>query len=185
MSDEKLTKPVPGADWNGWILLFCNLESGIGLISVCLPSLRQLAHHYLDNSRNASSTKSRQHSLAPNVCAGGSPSGREFGGQKGLPDGCGDMVLLSPSERAAGADDREWAGSARSMTWRARVTSRRRRRSAWRLVGGVLSADSWLSFEGSHVGGSLAQRKGDSPCKCNAAWLHAPRRKGSGSSLHT
>ncbi|CAM1502609.1 Fc.00g073850.m01.CDS01 [Cosmosporella sp. VM-42] len=40
--------------WNGHISIWCQLESGIGIIAASLPSLRKLFNNYFDRSRNAS-----------------------------------------------------------------------------------------------------------------------------------
>ncbi|KAN0103419.1 GPCR, PTH11-type [Hyaloscypha variabilis] len=47
--------------WNGYISLWCQLESGIGLIAACLPALRKLFTRYFENSRNGSNAKSKQY----------------------------------------------------------------------------------------------------------------------------
>ncbi|KAL7814936.1 hypothetical protein V8C44DRAFT_324875 [Trichoderma aethiopicum] len=44
--------------WNGYITLWCLLESGIALIAACLPALRILVRKYVDSSKNGSSGKS-------------------------------------------------------------------------------------------------------------------------------
>ncbi|KAI0595172.1 GPCR, PTH11-type [Biscogniauxia sp. FL1348] len=44
--------------WNGHIILWCELESGIGLIAACLPALRLLARQYFE-SRNGSNAQSK------------------------------------------------------------------------------------------------------------------------------
>ncbi|PMD43744.1 GPCR, PTH11-type [Hyaloscypha variabilis F] len=47
--------------WNGYISLWCQLESGIGLIAACLPALRKLFTRYFESSRNGSNAKSKQY----------------------------------------------------------------------------------------------------------------------------
>ncbi|KAI1498320.1 GPCR, PTH11-type [Biscogniauxia marginata] len=44
--------------WNGHIILWCLLESGIGLTAACLPALRLLARQYLQ-SRDGSNAQSK------------------------------------------------------------------------------------------------------------------------------
>ncbi|KAI5918710.1 GPCR, PTH11-type [Camillea tinctor] len=44
--------------WNGHIMLWCELESGIGLTAACLPALRLLARQYFE-TRNGSNAQSK------------------------------------------------------------------------------------------------------------------------------
>ncbi|KAF4625250.1 hypothetical protein G7Y89_g12921 [Cudoniella acicularis] len=73
--------------WNGYISIWCQLESGIGLIAACLPALRVLFRKYFDGTRDGSGSRSKQHP----------PSDiRNFGGsQLSTP-----MDALSPTGKA-------------------------------------------------------------------------------------
>ncbi|KAK6080936.1 hypothetical protein SCUP234_05034 [Seiridium cupressi] len=45
--------------WNGHISIWCQVESGLGLIAACLPALRQLVRKYLESSRFGSGGASK------------------------------------------------------------------------------------------------------------------------------
>ncbi|KAI0125635.1 GPCR, PTH11-type [Xylariales sp. AK1849] len=45
--------------WNGHISIWCQIESGLGLIAACLPALRQLVRKYLEASRYGSGAESK------------------------------------------------------------------------------------------------------------------------------
>ncbi|KAF8848131.1 GPCR, PTH11-type [Acephala macrosclerotiorum] len=45
--------------WNGYISIWCQLESGLGLIAACLPALRMLFRKYFDGTRNDSDSRSK------------------------------------------------------------------------------------------------------------------------------
>ncbi|KAI0007092.1 GPCR, PTH11-type [Xylariaceae sp. FL0662B] len=47
--------------WNGHIMIWCLVESGIGLIAACLPALRILVRTYLEPSKYGPGTKPRQY----------------------------------------------------------------------------------------------------------------------------
>ncbi|KAE8447336.1 hypothetical protein EG329_010894 [Mollisiaceae sp. DMI_Dod_QoI] len=53
--------------WNGYISLWCQLESGIALIAACLPALRMLFRKYFDGMRSGSGSgsESRGKQYAP------------------------------------------------------------------------------------------------------------------------
>ncbi|RFU77407.1 integral membrane [Trichoderma arundinaceum] len=50
--------------WNGYITLWCLLESGIALIAACLPALRLLVRKYVDASKNSSAGKSNGYAVS-------------------------------------------------------------------------------------------------------------------------
>lgn len=87
------------ADWDGWILLWSNVECGIGLISVCLPSLRQLARHHLENSTEVSAHVKDRNDIQ-SISTGKDRGLSDAGGALTLD---GDMIPLTPSERALAA----------------------------------------------------------------------------------
>ncbi|CZR51144.1 uncharacterized protein PAC_01019 [Phialocephala subalpina] len=45
--------------WNGYISIWCQLESGLGLMAACLPALRMLFRKYFDGTRNDSASRSK------------------------------------------------------------------------------------------------------------------------------
>ncbi|KAJ9133734.1 hypothetical protein NKR23_g10594 [Pleurostoma richardsiae] len=71
--------------WNGWILLWSQVESGIGLIAAALPSLRLLFRRYLESTLGSGS-RSKQYATG---------GGRSIGGD--VPT---QMDTLSPTGEA-------------------------------------------------------------------------------------
>ncbi|PTB61885.1 GPCR, PTH11-type [Trichoderma citrinoviride] len=77
VTEDRLSYHTEYTDWNGYITLWCLLESGIALIAACLPALRILVRKYVDASKNGSSGKShgygtgsgavRSHNRAPST----------------------------------------------------------------------------------------------------------------------
>ncbi|TVY83698.1 hypothetical protein LSUE1_G001140 [Lachnellula suecica] len=46
--------------WNGYISIWCQLESGIALIAACLPALRMLFRKYFEDSQNSSKANGKK-----------------------------------------------------------------------------------------------------------------------------